>query len=52
MYKVYWDDGEHTIDIEVFTSLDEANKCFINETKEAQKDLGKYFGSPPSEWDD
>ena len=47
-YKVYWDEGEHTSDIEVFASLDEANKCYINERKEEQKYLEKYFGSSPT----
>ena len=51
-YAVYWDDGIHCNQIDVFTSLKQATKFFVSEVIEAKKDLEIYFGSSPKEWDD
>ena len=51
-YAVYWDDGAHCNQIDVFTSLKKATKFFANEVTEAKKNLQEYFGSNPKEWDD
>jgi len=51
-YAVYMDDGAHTNQLEVFTSLKDATKAFVAEVATAKQDLAGYFGSSPDEWDE
>ena len=51
-YAVYWDDGAHCNQIDVFTSLQEATIFFASEVTKAKEDLEGYFLSNPKDWDD
>ena len=51
-YAFSIDDGAHTEQLEVFTSLEEATKYYENEVKKAEKDPEKYFNQSASEWSD
>ncbi len=52
IFVVIQDDGDHSTELEEFTSLEEATKYFVNEVKTAKKDLEEYFGSSPSDWEE
>ena len=51
-YAFSVDDGAHTDQQKVFTSLEEATKYFQDQVKEAEKDPEKYFGQSKSDWND
>ena len=44
------DDGVHTDQVEEFTDLEEAKKCYEQAEKEAMKDPEKYFGQSKEDW--
>ena len=44
------DDGEHTEQIEEFTSLEEARKFYKKEEKKVDEDPEKYFGQSKEDW--
>ena len=49
-YAVYYDDGYHAYQLEVFTSKDEAEKFFIAEVNKFKADPVKYTEMTPDEY--
>ena len=51
-YSVGFDDGAHYNELDTFDTLEDANKCLLEEIKVFQADPEDYAGSKPDEWDD
>ena len=51
-YAVYFDDGEHSIHLDTFNTLEEANKLFFAEVEKFKQDPELYGGSTSDEWSD
>ena len=49
-FAVYYDDGEHNQQLEVFTSRDEAVKCFVEEVEKYKADPAGYTGMTPDDY--
>ena len=51
-YAVYYDDGAHNTQLEVFTSKDDAVKCFVEEVAKFKADPAGYTDQNPNDWND
>ena len=51
-YAVYYDDGAHSCQLEIFSSEDEARKAFTEEVAKFKANPAEYTEQNPSDWDD
>ena len=51
-YAVYYDDGEHNYQLEVFSSEDEARKVYLEEVAKFKANPAEYTEQNPNDWDD
>ena len=51
-YAVYYDDGAHNYQLEVFTSEAEGHKSFAEEVAKFKADPAGYTEQNPNDWDD
>ena len=51
-YAVYYDDGAHSYQLEVFTSEEEARKTYLEEIAKFKANPAEYTEQNPNDWDD